>query len=87
MSCALVCHTAKGDCETLIWPPFSGVVATTSKVGSTMVSARAEVAAALAHLIAERARIAEIAFEHLDATGQPSVVLNRPKTICGRSRR
>ena len=43
MSCALVCQTAKGDCETSISPPFSGVVATTSKVGSTIVSARAAV--------------------------------------------
>src|ERR1700689_2352941 len=40
MSCALVCHTAKGDCETLISPPLSGVVATTSKVGSWISSAR-----------------------------------------------
>ena len=40
MSCALVCQTEKGDFATSISPPPSGVVATTSKVGSTIVSAR-----------------------------------------------
>ena len=40
MSCEFVCQTAKGDLATSISPPPSGVVATTSKVGSWISSAR-----------------------------------------------
>src|SRR5208337_671860 len=41
MSSAPVCQTAPGTFVTSISPPPSGVVATTSKVGSSIVSARA----------------------------------------------
>src|SRR5271166_3811973 len=46
MSWALVCHTAPGTFDASISPPPRGVVATTSKVGSWIVSARAVAAAA-----------------------------------------
>src|SRR6185312_2613595 len=61
MSCEPVCQTENGDLATSISPPPSGVVATTLKVGSSIVSARAAIVARARRTPADAMRAAILA--------------------------